>query len=46
MSREDVASPTVLQESLFILAAIDAKEGRDVMSGDVPNAFIQAPMPP
>ena len=46
IDREDAASPTVSQESLFILVAIDAKEGRDVMSGNVPNAFIQAPMPP
>ena len=46
IDQEDAARPTISQESLFILAAIDAKEGRNVMSGDVPNAFIQAPMPP
>ena len=45
IDREEAASPTVSQESLFFLAGIDAKENRDVMSGDVPNAFIQAPMP-
>ena len=45
ISHEEAASPTVSQESLFFLAGIDAKENRDVMSGDVPNAFIQAPMP-
>ena len=26
-------------------AIIDAMEGRDVMSADIPNAFIQTPMP-
>jgi len=39
------ASPTVSQEALFLTTVIDAKEGRDVMTGDIPNAFIQALMP-
>jgi hypothetical protein len=29
----------------MITAVIDAKERRDVMTSDVPNAFIQVPMP-
>ena len=29
----------------MLTAIVDAKEERDVMSGDVPNAFIQAQMP-
>ena len=29
-------------ESLFITLAVDTKEERDVMSLDIPNAFIQA----
>ena len=29
----------------MITRVIDAKEDRDVMTGDVPNAFIQANMP-
>ena len=45
MSREDAASPTVSLESIMITATIDAKEGRDVMTADVPNAFIQTQMP-
>jgi hypothetical protein len=45
MSREDSASPTVSLESIMLTATIDAKEGRDVMTADVPNAFIQAQMP-
>jgi len=43
--REDSASPTVSLESIFLTATIDAKEGRDVMTADIPNAFIQATMP-
>ena len=43
--KEDRASPTVGIESLFLLAVIDCKEGRDIMSADLPNAFIQTPMP-
>ena len=46
LSREDSASPTASLESIMITAVIDAKEGRDVMTADVPNAFIQTHMPP
>ena len=46
LSKEDSASPTVSLESLFLTSSIDAKEGRDVMTCDIPNAFIQATMPP
>ena len=46
LSREESASPTAALESIFLLAVVDAKEGRDVMTCDVPNAFIQMPMPP
>jgi hypothetical protein len=45
LSREDSTSPTVSLESLIITAVIDAYEGRDVMTADVPNAFIQTVMP-
>ena len=44
LTREDTSSPTVSQEAIMIVAAIDAKEGRDVMTADVPNAFIQTPI--
>jgi hypothetical protein len=46
LNREDSASPTAALESIQLTAVIDAAEGRDVMSNDVPNAFIQAHMPP
>ena len=42
ISREDVNSPTVSSESVFITAGVDVKEERDVMSSNIPNAFIQA----
>ena len=45
LSREDSASPTAALESIMLTAIVDAKEGRDVMTADVPNAFIQTNMP-
>jgi hypothetical protein len=43
--KEETASPTASTESVFLTAVVDATEGRDVMSGDIPNAFIQTHMP-
>jgi hypothetical protein len=40
-SKEDAASPTMLNESLLITAIIEAKEGRDVMILAIPTAFVQ-----
>jgi hypothetical protein len=45
MTKEDTASPTVTTESIMLTTVIDAKEGRDVMTSDVPNAFIQTNLP-
>jgi hypothetical protein len=45
LSREDSASPTAALESIMLTAVIDAHEERDVMTCDIPNAFIQALMP-
>ena len=45
LSREDTASPCVSLEGLFLTTVIDAKEQRDMMSCDIPNAFIQANAP-
>ena len=41
MSKEESMSPTVSTPALFMTAAIEAKEGRDVATCDIPNAFIQ-----
>ena len=45
IGKEDSASLTATLESILITAVIDAKERRDVMMADVPNAFIQTVMP-
>ena len=45
ITKEDSASPTVSTESLFITSAIDAHERRDVLTADVPNAFVQTKLP-
>lgn len=42
--KEDAASPTAALESIALTAAINAKEGRDVATVDIPNAFVQTDM--
>jgi hypothetical protein len=44
INKEDAASPTVATKSIAITATIKAKQGRDIMTIDVPNAFIQTYM--
>ena len=43
--REDRRSPTASLESVMIMAVIDAHEERDVMTADIPNAFVQTGVP-
>jgi hypothetical protein len=38
--KEDSASPTASLESIFLTSIIAAKEGRDIMTADIPNAFV------
>ena len=45
LSREDTASPTASLEGIELTITIDSYEQRDIMSMDVPNAFIQTFMP-
>ena len=45
LSREDTASPTASLEGIELTVTVDAYENRDMMSMDVPNAFIQTFMP-
>ena len=45
LTREDSVSPTVALESTMIATIIDAHEGCDIMTTDVPNAFVQTTMP-
>ena len=39
--REEAASPTVMTESIIITGVIDAKQRRDILTADIPNAFVQ-----
>ena len=41
IDRDEAASPTALTESHLITAVIDAKQRRDIMTADIPNAFVQ-----
>jgi hypothetical protein len=41
LSKEEVTSPTVATESVLLTCIIEADEGRDVATIDIPNAFIQ-----
>jgi hypothetical protein len=45
LSGEEAASPTAALESILTTGVIKAKEERDVMTCDIPNAFIQAYLP-
>ena len=45
MEDADTSSPTASLEGTILMAMTDACEGGDVMSSDIPNAFIQAPFP-
>jgi hypothetical protein len=42
IAKEEAASPTVALESEFVTAAIDAKENREVVTIDIPGAFLHA----
>lgn len=41
LTKEDTTSLMVAIYSLFYTIIIDAKENQDIMTADVPNAFIQ-----
>jgi hypothetical protein len=45
IDREDATSPTAATEAILITGVIDAKQQRDIMTNDVPNAFVQTPIP-
>jgi hypothetical protein len=44
INKEDAASPAVATKSISITATINAKQGWDVMTIDVPNSFFQTDM--
>lgn len=41
-NKEDTSSPTVRTESVFLTAIVDATERRQVLTCDIPGAFMQA----
>ena len=41
VNHEDASSPTAATESILLTATINAEEGRDIMTVDIPNAFVQ-----
>lgn len=41
-TKEEAASPTVTNESVFLTVIIDAKEGRDVATVDITGAYLHA----
>ena len=45
MTKEESTSPTSMNESVILTAVIDAMQGRDIATVDIPNAFIQTKVP-
>jgi hypothetical protein len=43
---DDLSSPTAATSSVFAVAAIAAAEGRQIMTIDVPGAYLHADLPP
>ena len=43
-TKDETSSPTMNVEALFITCLIDAMEGREVMTCDIPGAFMQSEM--
>ena len=44
MEKGQVSAPTVATEALLLTCLIDAMEGRDVTTVDIPGAFMQSDM--
>lgn len=44
ISKDETSSPTVAIKSVMLSCTIDAKEGRDVATTDIPGAFMQTNM--
>ena len=41
IDKDDATSPTVSTEAVLITSVLEAKQNRDVMTADIPNAFVQ-----
>ncbi len=44
MTKQETSSPTVATEALMLTCVVDAIEGRDVATCDIPGAFMQSDM--
>jgi hypothetical protein len=44
LTKEETSSPTVAIESVMLSCTIDAHEGRNVATADIPGAFMQTDM--
>ena len=44
ISKKDISSPTVMTEGMTLSCILDAMEGRDVDTVDIPGAFLHADM--
>ncbi len=42
VAKEEVASPMVALESVFVMSTIDARENREVVTIGIPGAFLHA----
>ena len=45
ITKQEATSPTVTTKGLLTTCVIEAKQGRDVMTLDIPNAFVQTSLP-
>eukprot|EP00957_Ditylum_brightwellii_P059845 4543513-Ditylum_brightwellii.AAC.1 len=45
IARDEAASPTAATEAILITGVIEAKQNRNIMTLDIPNAFVQTPVP-
>ena len=45
VNKHEATTSTVTTEVLLTTAVIDAKQNRDVITLDIPNTFVQTPMP-
>ena len=45
INKQEAASPNVTTEALIATAVNDVKQGRKMINLDIPNAFVQTPMP-
>ena len=45
INKEEATSPTISTEAILTTVVIDVKQNRDVITLDIPNIFVQTPMP-